>query len=72
MLTGGLLRVAGFGWWWFERGTGAGPLWAGSGQLPGDIRIERQNFRVVYPLTTGLPASIAHSGLFWRVPRFGR
>ena len=47
----------------------AGLLWpllhkAGIGRLPGDIVVERENFRVYLPLTTSLLISLALSVLF--------
>ncbi len=35
------------------------------GRLPGDILIERKNFKVYFPLTTSLVISAALSLLFW-------
>jgi hypothetical protein len=48
----------------------AGLLWMvgerfGFGRLPGDIVIERGNFRVYFPLATSLLLSVALSLLFW-------
>lgn len=37
--------------------------WLGS--LPGDIRIERENFKFYFPLTTSILLSIVFSILFW-------
>lgn len=37
----------------------------GLGRLPGDIYIERENFRFYFPLTSGLLVSIVLSGLLW-------
>ncbi len=52
----------------------AGLLWlAGSrlgfGHLPGDIVIERENFRLYMPLGTCLLISVAVSALFWLMGR---
>ena len=49
---------------------GAGLLWlAGSylglGRLPGDIVIERENFRLYLPLGTGLVISVLLSAALW-------
>jgi hypothetical protein len=35
------------------------------GRLPGDIVIERENFRLYFPLTTGLLVSLVLSFLLW-------
>ncbi len=48
----------------------AGLLWPflgrlGLGRLPGDIAIERDNFRFYFPLATSLVLSIVLSLLFW-------
>jgi hypothetical protein len=43
------------------------PLISGSGlgRLPGDIIIERENFRVYLPITTSLLISVLLSVLLW-------
>jgi membrane protein implicated in regulation of membrane protease activity len=48
----------------------AGLLWPvltrlGLGRLPGDISIERGNFRFYFPLVTSLVISVALTLLFW-------
>ncbi|HYM18758.1 MAG TPA: DUF2905 domain-containing protein [Micropepsaceae bacterium] len=48
----------------------AGLLWPlltrlGLGRLPGDIAIERGNFRFYFPLVTSLVVSAAVTLLFW-------
>ena len=53
---------------------GAGLLWlAGSrlglGRLPGDIVIERENFRLYLPLGTCLLVSVLLSAVFWIIGR---
>jgi hypothetical protein len=35
------------------------------GRLPGDIVVERENFRVYVPLTTGILVSVVLSLLLW-------
>jgi hypothetical protein len=47
-----------------------GVIWLGGkvpwlGRLPGDIRIERENFRLYFPLTTGLLISVVLTLIFW-------
>jgi hypothetical protein len=51
-----------------------GVLWPliakmGVGRLPGDIVIERENFRLYLPLATSLLVSIAVSLLLWLLSR---
>lgn len=40
------------------------------GRLPGDIRIERENFKVFVPITTMILVSIALSLILWLIQRF--
>jgi len=40
------------------------------GRLPGDINIERENFRVFIPITTMLLLSAVLSLIFWIIQRF--
>jgi hypothetical protein len=42
----------------------------GLGRLPGDIVIERENFRFYFPLMTSLIASVVLSLLFWLFSRW--
>jgi hypothetical protein len=37
----------------------------GLGRLPGDVAIERENFRFYFPLTTSILISIVLSALVW-------
>jgi hypothetical protein len=53
---------------------GAGLLWLGGsrlglGHLPGDIVIERENFRLYLPLGTGLVISVLLSAALWIIGR---
>jgi hypothetical protein len=41
------------------------------GRLPGDISIERGNFRFYFPLATSIIASVVLSLLFWLFGRRG-
>ena len=48
----------------------AGVVWSiaerfGLGRLPGDVAIERENFRFYFPLTTSILISIVLSALVW-------
>ena len=47
------------------------PLFAklGLGRLPGDIVVERENFRFHFPLTTSVIVSLVLSLLFWLLRR---
>jgi Protein of unknown function (DUF2905) len=52
----------------------AGLLWPlltklGLGRLPGDIAIEREDFRFYFPLMTSLLLSIVFSVVLWLVNR---
>ncbi|MBX2991611.1 MAG: DUF2905 domain-containing protein [Bacteroidetes bacterium] len=40
------------------------------GKLPGDIRVEKENFRFYFPLTTGILLSIFISVILWIVSHF--
>jgi hypothetical protein len=44
-----------------------GPSILGFGRLPGDITIERGNFRAYFPLTTCVVVSLGLTALFWLV-----
>lgn len=58
----GLLIVAvGIFWPWLAR--------LGLGRLPGDILIQRDNFTLYVPITTGLIVSIVLSAIVWLINR---
>jgi H+/Cl- antiporter ClcA len=40
------------------------------GRLPGDVAIEREQFRFYFPLTTCLLISLLLTGLLWLVRKF--
>ena len=40
------------------------------GRLPGDIRVERENFRFYFPITTMLLLSVAMSLMLWVIRWF--
>jgi hypothetical protein len=42
------------------------------GRLPGDIRIERENFRIYIPITTMVLASIMLTLIMWLTQRFDK
>ena len=65
---------AGFGWMLLVLGlviAGVGLVWILApsipwlGRLPGDIRIERENFRFYFPLVTCLLLSLVLSLVVW-------
>jgi hypothetical protein len=63
ILTGAAVVVAGLIW------LAAGRLGLGLGSLPGDITIERGNFRLYLPLATSLLISVVLSAIFWLIGR---
>ena len=54
---GVILIVVGLAWPWLVK--------LGLGRLPGDIVIERENFRFYFPITTMVLISLLLSLLFW-------
>lgn len=60
-----LLVLAGGLWILFERLPGA----LRPGRLPGDIRIEKGNFRFYFPLATSILISIVLTLIFWLIGR---
>jgi len=42
------------------------------GKLPGDIKIERENFRFYFPLGTGILLSIILTAIIWIISLIGR
>jgi hypothetical protein len=58
---GVVLVVAGLLWPWLGR--------LGLGRLPGDIVIERENFRLYLPVTTSIVVSIVLSAILWLLNR---
>ncbi|RWB51633.1 DUF2905 domain-containing protein [Mesorhizobium sp.] len=62
LIVVGLIMVAiGLLWPWVTR--------IGLGRLPGDIVIERENFRLYVPITTGILISIVLSAILWLINR---
>ena len=57
IIVGASILVVGLLWPWLARF----PL----GRLPGDIVVERENFRFYFPLTTGILISLVLSLIFW-------
>ena len=56
-----VLVVLGLLWPWLTK--------LGLGRLPGDIVIERDNFRLYIPITTSLLISVVLSLVFWLLNR---
>lgn len=61
IVLGLVLVVAGVLWPWLSR--------LGLGRLPGDIVIERENFRLYLPITTSILVSIVLSLILWWLNR---
>jgi hypothetical protein len=61
IILGVVLVVLGLLWPWLTK--------LGFGRLPGDIVIERENFRVYIPITTSLLISIVLSLVLWLLNR---
>ena len=58
LITAGIvLLVLGLTWPWLQK--------LGLFRLPGDIAIEKENFRFYFPITTGIILSIVLSLIFW-------
>jgi hypothetical protein len=52
-----ILVIAGVAWPWLAK--------LGLGRLPGDIVIERENFRFYFPITSMILVSLLLSLIFW-------
>ncbi|PBC01932.1 DUF2905 domain-containing protein [Mesorhizobium sp. WSM3860] len=61
IVVGLMIVAAGLLWPWLAR--------IGLGRLPGDIVIERENFRLYVPITTGILISIVLSAILWLINR---
>jgi hypothetical protein len=61
IILGIVLVVAGLLWPWITK--------LGLGRLPGDIVVERENFRVYLPITTSILISVALSLILWLLNR---
>jgi hypothetical protein len=61
ILLGLILVAIGLLWPWIG--------WLRLGRFPGDIVVERQNFTLYFPITSGLPISVAPSLFLWLVKR---
>ena len=61
IIVGIAIVLVGIGWPWISKL----PL----GRLPGDIVINRENFRFYFPLTTMILVSVLLSALIWLLRR---
>ena len=61
IILGVVLIVAGLFWPWLTK--------LGLGRLPGDIVIERDNFRAYIPITTSIVISVVLSLILWLLNR---
>lgn len=61
IILGAVLLVVGLLWPWIQK--------FGLGRLPGDIAIERENFKFFFPLTTSIIISIVLTILIWLFTR---
>lgn len=57
IIIGIIVVVLGLAWPWLSR--------IGLGRLPGDIVVERENFKFYFPLTTSIIVSIVLTVLLW-------
>lgn len=57
VIIGIFLVVIGLLWPWIQK--------LGLGRLPGDIVVERENFRFYFPITTGILISVLLSLVLW-------
>jgi hypothetical protein len=57
IIAGIVLVAAGLLWPWLSR--------LGLGRLPGDIVVERENFRFYFPVVTSLVVSLGLTLLIW-------
>jgi len=62
LITFGIILIAvGLLWPWLQK--------IGLGRLPGDIVVERENFRLYVPIVTSLLISLVLSVLLWLLTR---
>jgi Protein of unknown function (DUF2905) len=61
IILGVVLVLAGLLWPWLSK--------LGLGRLPGDIVVERENFRFYLPITTSILISIVLSLILWLINR---
>lgn len=63
VVTGIILVLMGVGFLFFDKIPFLG-------KLPGDIRIERENFRFYFPVTTSIIVSILISVILWIISQW--
>jgi len=56
-----ILVITGLLWPWLQK--------LGLGRLPGDIVVERENFRFYFPIVTSILVSIVLSLILWLINR---
>jgi Protein of unknown function (DUF2905) len=61
IIFGVVLIVAGLAWPWISK--------LGLGRLPGDIVVERENFRLYFPIATSILISVVLSRILWILNR---
>ena len=61
IILGAALLVLGLAWPWLQK--------LGLGRLPGDIVIERENFRLYLPIGTSLVVSAVITLVLWLINR---
>jgi hypothetical protein len=61
IILGVVLIVAGLLWPWLTK--------LGLGRLPGDVVVERDNFRLYIPITTSIVISVVLSLILWLLNR---
>ncbi|HEX6112788.1 MAG TPA: DUF2905 domain-containing protein [Geminicoccaceae bacterium] len=61
IILGIVLLVAGLLWPWLSK--------LGLGRLPGDLVVERENFRLYFPITTAILISVVLSLILWFLNR---
>lgn len=57
VILGVVLVILGLAWPWLQK--------SGLGRLPGDIVIERDDFRLYFPVTTSILVSLVLSLVLW-------
>jgi hypothetical protein len=65
IVVGGLIMLVGLLWLW-------APSIPWLGRLPGDMVIERENFRLYFPLATCIVLSLLLTGILWLIGQLGR
>lgn len=68
VFAGAILIILGIAWQLLSRLPGGFPL----GKLPGDIAIEKENFRFYFPLTTSILVSVVLSLIAFLIRYFSK